>query len=517
MDFIKSDLVPLHGGVVSMQGGRPENQDDQGYIDTPVGFFFIVCDGMGGGPGGKTASYIVKTEMARVLCGCTPQTPRDHALKMATAAANDALEERMRQVPSLVGMGSTYVAVLISGQSAFVAHAGDSRCYLLRGKSVLFRTRDHSLVGELVEKKALTEEQARVSPQSNVITRGLGSTSNHVPAIEEVPYRRGDRFVLCTDGVWGSMPHPALLKALTARTDVQTAVQNLSVEVDRIGFANGGGHDNHTLAIIEMEADSLLQAPRPRWMLAAVIAAAAVVLATGAALLFMLAPWKKPVQKTTHATHVPAPSPSQPQQQESQTSHTADEQTSADEGVADDTDQQEPQEKKGTFPVLDAFRNGVKGVQQQEESGGAAEQGDAEKQPKAENAKEKPAKNAQAAMATATPEQLMQQLINYMQAASRVKEVTQDSAARKMDEYQKTVTGTYKQLLRKELPARVSNYLKTTFKTEIVDDKHVWQVDKSQNAYIPLRLQKMEKSISKLSELCDEIRQAKTAPQPEKP
>lgn len=259
MIIIKSDTVPLHGAAISMIGGRPENQDDMAYLDTPLGFLIIVCDGMGGGPGGKTASYIAKQEIAKTICECSQQTPRDHALKMAAAHAHKALEDKMVEKPALNGMGSTFVAALINSQSAVIAHAGDSRCYRLHGKKCLFRSQDHSLVAELVRKKVMTEEDARRSPQANVITRGLGSTNSPVPEIDEIPYKKGDRFVICTDGVWGSMQHQELLKVLTQSIEPQKLLSDLSAQIDKIGFANGGGHDNHTIAMFELEKNSQLK------------------------------------------------------------------------------------------------------------------------------------------------------------------------------------------------------------------------------------------------------------------
>ena len=259
MNIIKSDIVSLHGAAISMIGGRPENQDDMGYLDTPLGFLIVVCDGMGGGPGGKTASYIVKNEIAGAILECSPQTPRDHALKMAAARAHQALEDKMKDDSSLSGMGSTFVAVLLNSQSAVIAHSGDSRCYRLHGKKCLFRTQDHSLVAELVRKKVMTEEDARQSPQANVITRGLGSTNNHVPEIDDIPYKKGDRFVLCTDGIWGAMQHQKLLNVLTRQKDIQKLLSDLSTQVDKIGFTKGGGHDNHTIAMFELEKDSQLK------------------------------------------------------------------------------------------------------------------------------------------------------------------------------------------------------------------------------------------------------------------
>ena len=132
MIILQSEIIHIHGAAKTMQGGRSENQDDLVFLDTPLGFLAVVCDGMGGGPGGKTASYIAKCEIAKAICSCTSQTPCEHAFKMAVSLANDAIEAKMNEVPSLQGMGSTFVAILVNKKSAFVAHAGDSRCYLFR-------------------------------------------------------------------------------------------------------------------------------------------------------------------------------------------------------------------------------------------------------------------------------------------------------------------------------------------------------------------------------------------------
>lgn len=246
----------LSSYAISKQGGRCENQDDIGWTETPLGFILVVCDGMGGGPGGKTASGLAKQVFLTEMVNSNQQAVPNEALKRAVSMANDALYQRMEEQPSLQGMGSTLVAVLVNEQAAWVVHLGDSRCYQVRKGRVVFRTNDHSLVGELVQKKALSEEQARLSPQSNVIMRGLGNTSNHAPEIEKVSYKPGDRFVLCTDGVWGMMPQKQLTNRLTSLQDIVSLANNLSAEIDQIGFGQGGKHDNHTLAIIEMMANS---------------------------------------------------------------------------------------------------------------------------------------------------------------------------------------------------------------------------------------------------------------------
>jgi len=259
MISIYSDSIKLHGAGNSERGGRPENQDNWISLDTPLGFLVIVCDGMGGGPGGKTASELAIQAVANCFRLSNTQASPEEVMKRAVAKAEETLEEKMQQAPFLAGMGSTLVALLINKDKAWIAHLGDSRCYQMRGKKMIFRTKDHSLVGELVQYKSLTEEQARTSPQSNVITRALGSTQNHVAEIETVSYRKGDRFILCSDGVWGIMPQEQLLNRFTSTPRVDAMVSNLSKEIDNIGFGSDGHHDNHTLAVVDMGENSNFQ------------------------------------------------------------------------------------------------------------------------------------------------------------------------------------------------------------------------------------------------------------------
>lgn len=256
---ITSSLFSLTGFAETRQGGRPENQDDFAFSDTPLGFLVVVCDGMGGGPGGKTASSVAKAEIVRSLMHATSQMSIQEALCQAAATADAALKAYIAHDQRLAGMGSTFVAILIRQSSAIIAHAGDSRCYRLHRGRMVFRTRDHSLVGELVRKRALTEEQARTSPQSNLITRGLGSVSNTQPDVDIVPYCQGDRFVLCTDGVWGIMEQSQLLSRFREMKNLSTDVLRMADEIDRIGFGQGGHHDNHTFVVIDMEANSTLK------------------------------------------------------------------------------------------------------------------------------------------------------------------------------------------------------------------------------------------------------------------
>ena len=254
---IVSNRFPLHGCVYSNIGGRPENQDSFCVQETPLGLLVVISDGMGGGPGGKTASTLAVTVIANTVMSFAENASREEALKVAIGKAHEAMLAKERDVPQLVGMGATVVAVIINKQSAVVANIGDSRCYRISNGKTIFRSQDHSLVGELVRRKVLTEEQARTSPQSNVITKALGNTNDQVPDIFEICYRKGDRLVLCTDGVWGCMTNTELVMRLSAKTEVGNLTNMLAAEVDKIGFQKGGHHDNHTLAILEMDGNSI--------------------------------------------------------------------------------------------------------------------------------------------------------------------------------------------------------------------------------------------------------------------
>lgn len=261
-DLIKQLKTPdyIIGYVESRIGGRSENQDFYGGIDTPFGYLVTVCDGMGGGPGGRTASTIAVNEIiAGVMEGNKDDTASNIVIK-AILRANLAIIDKGVNDPCLTGMGSTCTVLLIDKKSAVVAHVGDSRVYQLRGKSKVFRTFDHSMVFELVKQKVITEEQARLSAQSNVITRALGVKPDLEVDVVELPYQAGDRFVLTTDGIHGAVEE---LKFIDMASDnkhpLGTVTDEISTIIDGKGRAEGGCHDNMTIAIIETKINSELK------------------------------------------------------------------------------------------------------------------------------------------------------------------------------------------------------------------------------------------------------------------
>ena len=233
MIYIKSDI-----------GGRIENQDSFGSTQTKFGELIIICDGMGGHNGGRHAAnravQIIIEEVAKSIDINPAKT-----LQKAILKANEAVLQESSTNASLKGMGSTVVALLVTPERAICCHVGDSRIYQLRKGKILHRTSDHSLVFDLVRQGKMTEEQARLSDKSNVITRSLGiSPTVNVEIADNLSYQTDDRFLLCTDGIWSMIPENQLIEMISEEVDVESVVAKLVEKINTIGIACGGNHDN---------------------------------------------------------------------------------------------------------------------------------------------------------------------------------------------------------------------------------------------------------------------------------
>lgn len=245
--------------VDSQIGGRKENQDSAGFKDTALGAVIVVCDGMGGMNGGQKASSLAVTTILDIVAAASSDADRKEILVEAIRKANEAILAYGTEYPSYAGMGTTVTALIVSDYSAVVAYVGDSRVYQLRNGKKVFRTFDHSMVFEMVKRKALTEEQARLSAQSNVILKALGVSQSVEPDVFELPYQKGDRFILCSDGFWGAMPEESFLSEVSGKGDTDKVLADMMKKVDEIGNDSGGKHDNLTAAFVDVKQDSKLK------------------------------------------------------------------------------------------------------------------------------------------------------------------------------------------------------------------------------------------------------------------
>ena len=202
-------LGSAHGLVVdfaelSDPGRDPSkqvNEDASGYAETPIGHLAVVCDGMGGHESGREASQTAvrciidaaRAQAADVLPGLV--------LKQALERAGRAVYALGESAATAHRPGSTCVALLLHPGGAEVAHAGDSRAYLLRAGQIERLTRDHSMVQELVDSGRLAPEHAHAHPDANQITRALGIDPEVAVEVRPEPLALtpGDVLVLATD------------------------------------------------------------------------------------------------------------------------------------------------------------------------------------------------------------------------------------------------------------------------------------------------------------------------------
>jgi PPM family protein phosphatase len=225
-------------------GRQRRGNEDNYYVRAPL---FVVADGMGGAQAGEVASEIAVRQFER---GLPDGREPGEALVELIQAANVRIHEQARSDSHHAGMGTTTTAAYLTGDTVVIAHVGDSRCYLLRDDDLIRLTHDHSLVGELVARGKLTEEQAESHPQRSVITRALGPEPDVEVDLDAFPARDGDVFLLCSDGLT-SMVHEPQLKQLLARDE--RSLEQIGRRL--IAAANeAGGRDNITVILFRVEA-----------------------------------------------------------------------------------------------------------------------------------------------------------------------------------------------------------------------------------------------------------------------
>lgn len=258
MNLIKTNFASK-GAIISRIGGRSENQDFFGFRDMPIGQTIVVCDGMGGMQGGQVASTIAVNSILEYLSAVAEDADIPEALTNAVKQANADIINAGNNDSSLYGMGTTVTILVLNETCATAAYVGDSRIYQLRGRKKVFRTFDHSMVFEMVKNGVITEEQARLSEQSNIILKALGVFPDIEPDIHVLPYIKGDRFILCSDGFWGAMPEKEFLCHVSNKGNITNIIEHTANIVEEIGHNKGGNHDNLTAAIIDVECNSLLK------------------------------------------------------------------------------------------------------------------------------------------------------------------------------------------------------------------------------------------------------------------
>jgi PPM family protein phosphatase len=253
-------MRPIAAGLSDV--GRQRNHNEDRFILLPEFNVFVVADGMGGHQSGEVASRMAASAIAKYFregASNGALLPVADRLRSAVLTANARIFARADDARMHRGMGTTIVAAAYAPAEGifYVAHAGDSRCYRLRGREIRQLTRDHSLIADaLLERPDLTEVDLKYLPK-NVITRALGIAPTVEVDLRGERAEPGDVFLLCSDGLHG----------LVSDEQIACIVDEHSVLTDAcaalVQAANdGGGRDNVTVVLIRIEPEPSPWNPR---------------------------------------------------------------------------------------------------------------------------------------------------------------------------------------------------------------------------------------------------------------
>lgn len=226
---------------------REMNQDYVYATGQPIGPFpnlLVVADGMGGHKAGDFASKFTVEVVKREIAGSRSRKP-EKVMHDAIQVANRELIRVASRDVKLEGMGTTLVVASVIGDTLYFANIGDSRLYLI-DDNIKQLSKDHSLVEEMVRLGGIKAEDARNHPDKNIITRAMGVKDEAEADFYEFRIKRGDKILMCTDGLSNMVEDEDMFGLVKGSRDVVEAVQML---IDRAN--SNGGRDNIGVVLAE--------------------------------------------------------------------------------------------------------------------------------------------------------------------------------------------------------------------------------------------------------------------------
>jgi len=258
----RSRILSVDASGLSDMGQVRKHNEDAFLIDEEI-CLFIVADGMGGHRGGETASNMAVQLLPHVyrerIAQCPAPVTQDAlvaAFGASVAEVSRRIHEAGKQKAQLHRMGTTLVAILVARGYAHVTHLGDSRAYVLRNRALHQLTEDHSVANRLVQLGALKPEDVERHPAKNQLTSYAGIHLPVQPDVAMLRLRSGDRFLLCTDGVWATVPPTEIRDILAESASARAACRRLVAK----GNANGGP-DNLTALVVDYGEAQTQQVP----------------------------------------------------------------------------------------------------------------------------------------------------------------------------------------------------------------------------------------------------------------
>ena len=225
--------------------GKVRARNEDAFLDQPQQGLWVVADGMGGHQAGDLASRLIVESLAELPAGLDFEDRLD-ALRDCLHRLNRHLSLGLTltgETPDLL-VGSTVVALLAEGSRVACVWAGDSRCYLLRQGDLIQVTEDHTAVAVLLQQGLLSPEEAAHHPDRHAITRAIGVEPEVQPDYTVIDLLRGDALLLCSDGLYNTLPPGELagtLQEILQGGDIHTLIAKANA---------AGGPDNITAVLI---------------------------------------------------------------------------------------------------------------------------------------------------------------------------------------------------------------------------------------------------------------------------
>jgi len=214
---------------------------------------FIIADGMGGHRNGEVASGVsirvvaryVVNQLYNILLDPLHGSLSVGIQEILAGAINEAQKAVLQYAP---GGGTTITIALLLGEQVTVSHVGDSRAYFILPERTLKRiTKDHSLVQHMVDLNQITESEAAVHPQKNVLLKAVGQPDPYLPDTQTLQILPGAQLLLCSDGLWGVVPEKEILEITSSEKDPISACQKLVKAANK-----GGGPDNISVILVRI-------------------------------------------------------------------------------------------------------------------------------------------------------------------------------------------------------------------------------------------------------------------------
>lgn len=243
-------------GITDVGLKRLDNEDN--YLINEELNLFVVADGMGGHVGGEYASAIAVNTVEEIVTSMDgppgegeeemdPVERNRFKITHAIRLAGRRIFEKAKEQPEYHGMGTTAVVLVVDDGNAYVAHVGDSRIYMLRDNRIEQVTEDHSLIAEKIRHGLITPEEAKNHRMRNVITRSLGYQEDVEVDLTVRAVKKGDQFLLCSDGLSGHVEDPEMEEHMLNYRPQEATRRLIELACER------GGEDNITVIITRID------------------------------------------------------------------------------------------------------------------------------------------------------------------------------------------------------------------------------------------------------------------------